>query len=65
MDSPTNLDLISMINQKMGKKIKPIFKDQEQYDFITDISRAADILHFQPKTRIKDGINKTVENFLR
>lgn len=64
-DSPTNLDLISIINQKMGKRIKPIFKSQEQYDFITDISRAANIFHFQPKTKIQDGINKTVENFLR
>jgi UDP-glucose 4-epimerase len=64
-DSPTNLDLISMINQKMGKRIEPIFKNQEQYDLITDISKAADILHFQPKTKIEDGINKTVENFCR
>ena len=64
IDSPTNLDLISMINEKMNKKIKPIFKESQQYDFIADISRAASVLHFQPKTRIKDGISKTVEKFL-
>jgi len=64
IDSPTNLDLISIINEKMNKKIKPIFKESQQYDFITDISRAATVLHFQPKTRIKDGINKTIERFL-
>ena len=64
IDSPTNLDLIFMINEKMNKKIKPIFKESEQYDFITDISKAATVLHFQPKTRIKDGINKTIERFL-
>ena len=64
IDSPTNLDLISMINEKMNKKIKPIFKESQQYDFITDISRAAAVLHFQPKTRIKDGINNTIERFL-
>ena len=64
IDSPTNLDLISMINEKMNKKIKPIFKESQQYDFITDISRASTVLHFQPKTRIKDGINNTIERFL-
>ena len=64
IDSPTNLDLIFMINEKMNKKIKPIFKESEQYDFITDISKTATVLHFQPKTRIKDGINNTIERFL-
>ena len=64
IDSPTNLDLISMINEKMNKKIKPIFKESQQYDFITDISRAATVLHFQPKTRIKDGLSNTIERFL-
>jgi len=64
IDSPTNLDLISMINEKMNKKIKPIYKESQQYDFITDISRASAVLHFQPKTRIKDGINNTIERFL-
>ena len=64
IDSPTNLDLISMINEKMNKKIKPIFKESQQYDFITDISRAAAVLHFQPKTRIKGGLSNTIERFL-
>ena len=52
-----------MINEKMNKKIKPIFKESQQYDFITDISRAAAVLHFQPKTRIKDGLSNTIERF--
>ena len=64
IDSPTNLDLISIINEKMNKKIKPVFKESQQYDFITDISRAASVLHFQPKTRIKDGLNNIIERFL-
>ena len=64
IDSPTNLDLISIINEKMNKKIKPIFKESQQYDFITDISKADTILHFQPKTRINDGLSKTIERFL-
>ena len=63
-DSPTNLDLIEIINEKMNKKIKPIFKELEQYDFITDISKANRVLHFQPKTGIKDGLINTIEGFL-
>ena len=63
-DSPTNLDLISIINEKMNKKIEPIFKESQQYDFISDISKAAKVLHFQPKTSIKDGLTKTIERFL-
>ena len=64
IDSPTNLDLISMINEKMNKKVKPIFKESEQYDFITDISKAATVLDFQPKTGITDGLSNTIERFL-
>ena len=64
IDSPTNLDLIYMINEKMNKKIKPIFKESEQYDFVTDISKATKFLQFQPKTRIKDGLSNTIERFL-
>tara|TARA_B100001146_G_scaffold223673_1_gene238951 strand:- start:209 stop:1108 length:900 start_codon:yes stop_codon:yes gene_type:complete len=63
-DSPTNLDLISIINESMDKRLKPVFKKSEQYDFITDISKAVSVLHFQPKTRIKDGLSRTIEKFL-
>ena len=51
-DSPTSLDLISTINDRMGKKIKPVFKEtnSKQFDFISDVSRANTVLDFQPKT---------------
>ena len=48
----------------MDKRLKPIFKKSEQYDFIIDNSKAVSVLHFQPKTRIKDGLSRTIEKFL-
>ena len=63
-DSPTNLDLISMISKKMNKKIQPTFKESQQHDFVSDISLADTILHFQPKTRIDDGLSNTIKKFL-
>jgi UDP-glucose 4-epimerase len=64
-DSPSNLELIEIINEKMGKKIKPIFKksDSTPYDFITDITKAEKELGFIPKTGIKEGIKKTIMDF--
>jgi UDP-glucose 4-epimerase len=63
VDTPTNLELISLINKKMGKKIQPVFVKQEQYDFIADISNMKKVLKFTPRIKIKDGINKTVDKF--
>ncbi len=63
IDTPTNLELISLINKKMSKKIQPIFVKQGQYDFIADISNMKKILKFTPKTKIKDGINETIGKF--
>jgi len=64
-DSPSNLELIQMINEKMGKNVKPAFKklDSKPYDFITDISKAEKELGFIPKTGIEEGIEKTIMNF--
>jgi len=63
IDAPTNLELISLINEKMNKNVKPIFVKQEQYDFIVDISKVKKILKFTPRTKIEDGIYKTIEKF--
>ena len=63
IDTPTNLELISLINKKMSKKVQPIFVKQEQHDFIADISNVKKILKFTPKIKTKDGINKTIEKF--
>ena len=64
-DAPSNLEIIQMINEKMGKNVKPIFKklDSKPYDFITDISKSEKELGFIPKTGIEEGIAKTIMNF--
>tara|TARA_Y100000996_G_C22543421_1_gene650858 strand:- start:1900 stop:2445 length:546 start_codon:yes stop_codon:yes gene_type:complete len=64
IDSPTNLDLISIISKKMNNEIKPIFKESEQYDFISDISLASSELQFKPNTRINEGLEKTIKKFM-
>lgn len=65
-DSPTNLELIDMINHKMNKDISAKFEDtdKKQYSFVTDISKARTELKFEPKIGIKEGISKTTDRFL-
>tara|TARA_B110000014_G_scaffold55285_1_gene37345 strand:- start:15276 stop:16262 length:987 start_codon:yes stop_codon:yes gene_type:complete len=65
IDSPTNLDLISMISKKMNTKVNPIFKESQQHDFICDISLANSKLHFKPNIRIDEGLKKTIEGFIQ
>ena len=64
-NSPSNLELVEIINQKFDKKIAPIFKKtrEKQYDFITDISPAKKELDFYPKIGINQGIERTVKRF--
>ena len=66
-DSPNNLELIEMINQKFKKDITPKFEESEnkQYSFVTDIRKAKEKLKFEPKINIKEGISRTVESFLK
>jgi len=67
LDSPSNLELIEIINNTMGKNIEPIFKESasKPYDFITDISKAKKQLGFNPKISIKEGIEKTTKNYIK
>ena len=55
------------INNIMGKNIEPIFKEStsKPYDFITDISKAKKQLGFNPKISIKEGIEKTIKNYIK
>lgn len=64
-NSPSNIELVNLINKNLGKNIKPVIKEtkEKQYDFITDISRAEKILGFVPKIGIEEGIKRTVERF--
>jgi len=66
-DAPTNVELVNLINEIMGKNIQPIFKKSEniEYDFISDFSLARKELQFDPLTRIKDGLSKTAQNYLK
>ena len=65
IDSPSNLELVDIINKKMKKAIKPDFQKTEdvQHDFITDISKAQEKLGFKPKITIEEGISKTITRF--
>jgi len=66
-DSPNNLELIEIINQKFSKEITPKFVDSKdkQHSFVTDIRKAKNELKFEPKINIKEGISKTIESFLK
>lgn len=64
-ESPSNLELIKIINEIMEKDVKPIFKETKNptYDFVTDISKAKKEIDFIPKVGIKEGIKKTIERY--
>jgi len=66
-EAPSNLELIDMINEKLGKKIKPIFKQtsEEPYDFIMDISKARTKLEFIPCVGIQEGFSNTIDRFIK
>jgi UDP-glucose 4-epimerase len=65
IDAPSNLELIKIINNEIGTKIKPNFinSKNKEYSFITDINNANKKLGFKPKVGIKEGIQKTVNEY--
>ena len=64
-ETVNNIELINLITQYMKKKIEFTFKDseQEQYDFISDISKSQKDLGFIPTIGIKDGIRKAISTY--
>ena len=62
IDTPSNLELIKIINNEIGTKIKPNFinSKNKEHSFITDINNANKKLGFKPKVGIKEGIQKTI-----
>jgi len=64
LDSISNLELIKTINEIMKKQIKPIFKktDNDEFDFIFDITNAKNEIAFHPKTNIKTGLNAEISH---
>lgn len=65
LDAPSNLELIRIINDQVGTKIKPNFinSKNKEYSFITDITNANNKLGFRPNVRIKEGIEKTINEY--
>ena len=63
--APSNLELVTLINDIMGKNLKPVFKEEKEYDFITDISRACGELGFTPRVELKEGLTAEIEDWLR
>jgi len=66
-DSTSLLEYIDLINNELGKNIKPIFKKrtQPEYDFITDISKAKKELGFRPRVNIMEGLSKTIKRYYK
>lgn len=64
-DSPSNLELVNLINSILRKNIKPIFRKtkEKQYNFITDIAKAKNALGFTPKVSIEAGIARIINRF--
>lgn len=64
-DTPSNLELIGIINKNMNKEIEPIFKnsENEEYNFIVDTHYANSKLNFKAKIGIKKGIEKSIETY--
>jgi len=57
-------DLVAMLKEITGKNIEAEYKEARQGDVmhsLADISKAKDILGYQPKISFKDGLAKTVE----
>jgi UDP-glucose 4-epimerase len=63
-ESPSNLELISIINEITGKNIVPIHKNQENNEpnFILNNSLANEKINFYPSVGIKDGLINHIES---
>ena len=61
-DSPSNLEIIDIINRNLNKKIEPIFKEDisKAYSFVTDTTKAKEELDFIPQISIENGIDRAI-----
>ena len=60
------LELIDAINSILGKKIVPHFRDSKNGDIkhsYADVTKATELLGFEAKTVLKDGLQETIEWF--
>jgi UDP-glucose 4-epimerase len=57
------LDLLRELNQILGTKVEPLFKPEragDVRDSLADISGAREILGYEPKVRLAEGLAQTV-----
>ena len=62
------MDVISIIEQKIGKKAKVLFKSMQLGDVektYADIRSAKEKLGYSPKTDVQEGIEKFIDWFLK
>lgn len=58
------LELVEMINEMLGKDIKPEFDKERPGDVkhsLADYSKAKQLIGYEPKVSFKEGLRKTVE----
>ena len=62
-DSISSLQLIQTINEIMKKRIEPLYKkmDDDELDFIVDITKAKHEIGFSPKTNMKTGLTAQID----
>jgi len=61
------LDMVDLINKRLGKNIKPLLKEVRKGDVmhsLADISKAKQLLDYEPKWDIVSGINAVIDAFL-
>jgi len=57
-------EIIDMINDLLGKKIKPIYTPQRPGDVkhsLADITAAQKLINFKPKVQFKEGLQKAID----
>ena len=62
----TLIDLVAIINENLGTKINPIFRNFREGDVmhsLADISRAKKVLNYEPEITFKEGIKYTIPFF--
>lgn len=62
----TLIDLVAIINENLGTKIDPIFRNFREGDVmhsLADISRAKKVLNYEPEITFKEGIKYTISFF--
>jgi UDP-N-acetylglucosamine 4-epimerase len=62
----TLIDLIETINENLGLKIEPIFRNFRDGDVLhslADISKAVKVINYEPEITFKEGIKLTISFF--